>query len=308
MSLDPALRSRIDSLLQSHRVVLFMKGSPEAPQCGFSAKAVGILDALVPGAYVHIDVLADPEIREGIKVYGQWPTIPQLYVDGELVGGSDIVEQLAGSGELHGLLGLPAPDRSPPKLTITPAAAEQLRAAIANAGGEYAVRLDVDARYNTRLQLAPHDPDAIAVEIDGVRVQTDWMSARRADGVTIEWVDDHRGRGLMVNNPNAPAPVKPITPAETAERVRRGALRLVDVRPPAERALASAPVPFDTLDAGTEALEALPKDTPLAFLCHHGTRSAQAAAHFRALGFSEVYNIEGGIDAWADVDPAVARY
>ncbi|MFZ5662548.1 MAG: Grx4 family monothiol glutaredoxin [Pseudomonadota bacterium] len=308
MSLDPALRSRIETLLQSHPVVLFMKGAPQAPQCGFSAKAAGILDALLPEGYAHVDVLADPEIREGIKLYGQWPTIPQLYVRGELVGGSDIVEQLASSGELHALLGLPAPDRSPPKLSITPAAAEQLRAAIANAGGEYAVRLDVDARYNARLQLAPVDPHALAVEVEGVRVQTDWMSARRADGVVIEWVDDQRGRGLMVHNPNAPAPVRAIAPAEAAERVRTGRLRLIDVRPPAERALASAPVPFDTLDGGVDALEALPKDTPLAFLCHHGGRSAQAAEHFRAQGFREVYNVEGGIDAWADADPAVPRY
>ena len=308
MSLDPALRSRIETLLQSHPVVLFMKGAPQAPQCGFSAKAAGILDALLPEGYAHVDVLADPEIREGIKLYGQWPTIPQLYVRGELVGGSDIVEQLASSGELHALLGLPAPDRSPPKLSITPAAAEQLRAAIANAGGEYAVRLDVDARYNARLQLAPVDPETLAVEVEGVRVQTDWMSARRADGVVIEWVDDQRGRGLMVHNPNAPAPVRAIAPAEAAERVRTGRLRLIDVRPPAERALASAPVPFDTLDGGVDALEALPKDTPLAFLCHHGGRSAQAAEHFRAKGFREVYNVEGGIDAWADADPAVPRY
>lgn len=308
MSLDPALRSRIETLLQSHPVVLFMKGAPQAPQCGFSAKAAGILDALLPEGYAHVDVLADPEIREGIKLYGQWPTIPQLYVRGELVGGSDIVEQLASSGELHALLGLPAPDRSPPKLSITPAAAEQLRAAIANAGGEYAVRLDVDARYNARLQLAPVDPHALAVEVEGVRVQTDWMSARRADGLVIEWVDDQRGRGLMVHNPNAPAPVRAIAPAEAAERVRTGRLRLIDVRPPAERALASAPVPFDTLDGGVDALEALPKDTPLAFLCHHGGRSAQAAEHFRARGFREVYNVEGGIDAWADADPAVPRY
>ncbi len=308
MSLDPALRSRIETLLQSHPVVLFMKGAPQAPQCGFSAKAAGILDALLPEGYAHVDVLADPEIREGIKLYGQWPTIPQLYVRGELVGGSDIVEQLASSGELHALLGLPAPDRSPPKLSITPAAAEQLRAAIANAGGEYAGRLDVDARYNARLQLAPVDPHALAVEVEGVRVQTDWMSARRADGLVIEWVDDQRGRGLMVHNPNAPAPVRAIAPAEAAERVRTGRLRLIDVRPPAERALASAPVPFDTLDGGVDALEALPKDTPLAFLCHHGGRSAQAAEHFRAQGFREVYNVEGGIDAWADADPAVPRY
>src|SRR3546814_4218371 len=77
-----------------------MKGQPNAPQCGFSAKAVGILSSLgVP--YHGVDVLADAEIRDGIKLFGNWPTIPQLYIDGELVGGSDIIEQVANRSEEH---------------------------------------------------------------------------------------------------------------------------------------------------------------------------------------------------------------
>ncbi len=99
MSLDPALRSRIDTLLQSSRVVLFMKGQPGMPQCGFSAKAVGVLDGLGID-YAHVNVLADQEIREGIKLYGDWPTIPQLYVDKKLIGGSDILMEMFESGEL----------------------------------------------------------------------------------------------------------------------------------------------------------------------------------------------------------------
>ncbi|MGJ7902807.1 Grx4 family monothiol glutaredoxin [Lysobacter sp. 1R34A] len=308
MSLDPALRSRIETLLQSNRVVLFMKGAPNAPQCGFSAKASGALNALLPQGYAHVDVLADAEIREGIKQYGEWPTIPQLYIDAQLVGGSDIVEQMAASGELHELLGLPTPDRSPPKLTITPAAAQMLRDAVANAGDNYAVQLEVDARHNVRLQLAPVDPNAIAVESEGVRVQTDWINARRADGVGIDWADDERGRGLVITNPNAPPAVKPIAPEQALARAGEGSLRVVDVRPADERAIARVGIAFDTFDGGTDALEALPKDTPLAFLCHHGGRSAQAAEHFRQLGFREVYNIEGGIDAWADLDGSIPKY
>ena len=98
MSLDPALRERIAGILASHRVVLFMKGTRAAPRCGFSAGAVGTLDGLLE-AYHDIDVLADADLREGIKAYGNWPTIPQLYIGGELVGGSDIIQQLAGSGD-----------------------------------------------------------------------------------------------------------------------------------------------------------------------------------------------------------------
>lgn len=309
MALEPALRQRIETLLQSSRVVLFMKGSPAAPQCGFSAKAVAALDALGVD-YAHSDVLADGEIREGIKAYGEWPTIPQLYIDGELVGGSDIIEQMANSGELHGALGLPLPDRTPPTINITTAAAKMLRDAIDDAGGEVVVRLDIDKNFRTRLQLAQDDPNAITAETEGVRVQFDLAGARRAEGLTIDWADDARGRGLVIDNPNAPTPVRGLSPAETNERIAAGTLTLVDVRPPDERAQAAVAVAFETLDGdGLERLRNLPKSTALAFLCHHGGRSAQAAEHFRGLGFNEVYNVEGGIDAWAnDVDTALPRY
>ena len=309
MSLDPALRSRIESLLQSNRVVLFMKGEPRAPQCGFSAKAVGALSSLDID-YAHVDVLADPEIRDGIKQYGDWPTIPQLYVGGELVGGSDIIEQMVNSGELHALLGLSAPDRTPPSITITPAAVGMLRDALANAGDGYALQVDVDARFNAKLQLAPVDANTIAVEQDGIRAQFDMASARRAQGLTIDWVDDERGRGLVIDNPNAPPQVKTMAVAEANARAAAGSLTLIDVRPPEERALAAVNVPFSVFDGDALShLEALPKDTPLAFLCHHGGRSAQAAEHFRGLGFREVYNVEGGIEAWAlEADGHVPRY
>lgn len=306
MSLDPATRARIQSLLDSSRVVLFMKGVPQAPQCGFSAKAVATLDD-IGVEFAHVDVLSDPEIREGIKAYGDWPTIPQLYVGGELLGGSDIIAQMAGSGELQRLLGLPEPDRTPPSIEVSSAALDMLRGAIANAGN-VAVAVAVDKQYRTQLQLEAIDPARIAVDVDGVRFQFDGASARRAGGLRIDFIDDHRGRGLSVEHPLAAPAVRAITPAEAGERVRSGGLILVDVRPADERAIAGAPVAFRTLDDGIDALSALPKDTAIAFLCHHGGRSAQAAEHFRGLGFREVYNVSGGIDAWADADPAIPRY
>ena len=307
MPLDPAVRQRIDDLLQANRVVLFMKGTPAAPQCGFSAKAIGILGDL-DVAYAHVDVLADPAIRDGIKAYGDWPTIPQLYIDRQLVGGSDIIEQMASSGELHGALGLPPPDRTPPRISITPAALAMLGDALRNAGAGHAVKVAVDAHFDTRLQLAPVDAHAIAVDIEDVRVQFDPASARRANGVTIDWVDDERGRGLVIDNPNAPAPVRELSPVEAASKLAAGAVTLVDVRPREERAFAMIKAAFVTFDDGSAAIERMPKDSPLAFLCHHGHRSQQAAEHFRQLGFTEVYNVAGGIDAWAQVDPAIPRY
>ena len=95
--------SRIDEIVQSKDVVLFMKGTALFPQCGFSSRAIAILDHLGVG-YETVDVLQDPEIRNGIKEYSDWPTIPQLYVKGEFVGGSDIMMEMFEAGELQQLL------------------------------------------------------------------------------------------------------------------------------------------------------------------------------------------------------------
>ena len=90
---------RIQGLIDGDDVVLFMKGTRQGPQCGFSAQVVQILDSLIP-EYATVNVLADPEIRQGIKDFSNWPTIPQLYVRGEFVGGCDIVTEMYQTGEL----------------------------------------------------------------------------------------------------------------------------------------------------------------------------------------------------------------
>jgi len=95
--------SRIDALIKSNDVVLFMKGTALFPQCGFSSRAISILDHLGV-CYETVDVLQDPEIRQGIKAYSDWPTVPQLYVKGEFVGGSDIMMEMYEAGELQALI------------------------------------------------------------------------------------------------------------------------------------------------------------------------------------------------------------
>ena len=95
--------ARIDAVVKNNAVVLFMKGSPLFPQCGFSSRAVAILQHL-DTPFESVDVLQDQGIRQGIKEYSDWPTIPQLYVKGEFVGGSDIMMEMAQSGELEQLL------------------------------------------------------------------------------------------------------------------------------------------------------------------------------------------------------------
>jgi len=98
-----SVQERIKKLVDDNRVVLMMKGTPDYPQCGFSMRAVSILRSLdVP--FHAVDVLADPEIRQGVKEFSSWPTIPQLYIDKEFVGGSDIMMEMYESGELEKLM------------------------------------------------------------------------------------------------------------------------------------------------------------------------------------------------------------
>lgn len=307
MSLDPALHARIHGLVTSQRVVLFMKGTRQSPRCGFSAAAVGALDAVVDD-YLTIDVLADEEVRQGIKAYGNWPTIPQLYIDGDLIGGSDIIQQMLNTGDLHRALGLEPPARITPRIAITEAAAKAIRAAIPD-GGDEVLHLAIDGAFRPQFLLKPASGHEIVAESNGIRVHLDAASARRADGLEIDWVDGVRGQGLTIRNPNAPPTVEAIDVVELKRRLDAGAVTVVDVRPADDRARAPFPGAVVLEDGELERLSALPKDTPLAFLCHFGNSSRGAAEHFRSLGFTRVANVEGGIDAWSrEIDPTVPRY
>lgn len=100
---DRPVADFIDELVKSNEIVIFMKGTPESPMCGFSANAASILMSYGK-PIAHFDVLSDPEVREGVKEYSQWPTLPQIYVGGEFLGGSDILSQMHQSGELRELI------------------------------------------------------------------------------------------------------------------------------------------------------------------------------------------------------------
>lgn len=106
MSENP-LRDAISEAISDNEIILFMKGTPEGPACGFSARAVGVLQAL-DVSFASVDILPDPRIRQELSELSQWPTIPQLFVKGELVGGSDIILEMYESGELAELVGAPA--------------------------------------------------------------------------------------------------------------------------------------------------------------------------------------------------------
>src|SRR5437763_9573577 len=129
MALDPQLKSKIDGLVASDNVVLFMKGTRSFPQCGFSASVVNILNTLIP-KYATVNILAESDVRGGLKDYSDWPTFPQLYIKGEFVGGADIVRQMYESGDLEKKLGDLVAPATPPSLTVTARAAAELSAAL----------------------------------------------------------------------------------------------------------------------------------------------------------------------------------
>jgi monothiol glutaredoxin len=109
---DNPLRDAIAEAINDNKVILFMKGTPEQPMCGFSARAAGALQAVgVP--FAAVDILPDPRIRQELSAISNWPTTPQLFVDGELVGGSDIVVEMFETGELHEVLGAERPAGAP---------------------------------------------------------------------------------------------------------------------------------------------------------------------------------------------------
>jgi monothiol glutaredoxin len=143
-----------------------------------------------------------------------------------------------------------------------------------------------------------------------VTVQLDRASAGRADGVTIDFIEASDGAGFKIDNPNRPATVKEVAPKELKALLDSGKVKhFYDVRTDKERGVAKIASARHLDDAAMAAIEALPKDTPLAFHCHHGGRSRGAAEHFLKLGFRNVYSMAGGIEAWSlDVDPSIPRY
>jgi len=307
MDLNDDVKSKIENYVLNNRVVLFMKGTPQQPMCGFSAKTVAALNSVVPD-YVSVNVLEDAEIREGIKVYGNWPTIPQLYIDGELVGGCDIVLNMLNSGELHRTLGMEEPDRTAPEITITDAASEKIREAMQGHEG-IALHFSVDSNWDAQFNLAPAQGQEITSESNGIKVLMDVATAQRARGAVIDWVSTMQGEGLAIELPEAPAPVRQMTVQELARKLKDGSITLVDVRGTHDRSRAFIEGSL-FLDRETmEELERLPKDTEIAFLCHHGNSSMGAAEHFRKQGFTRISNVAGGIHAWSmEIDSSVPTY
>jgi monothiol glutaredoxin len=309
MTLDPSVKKKIDDLVASDNVVLFMKGTRSFPQCGFSASVVNILNTMLP-KYATVNILSDQDVRTGMKEYSDWPTFPQLFIKGEFVGGADIVRQMHESGELEKKLGPLVAPAKPPALTVTPAAAKELSAALKEGSPGDVIHLTITPAWEHQLDIGGREASHVTVETGGITLQLDRASAQKATGTTIDFVESADGAGFKIDNPNRPAMVRQIAAKELKALIDAGKVKhLYDVRPDKERAIAKIAnsVMFD--DAAMATAEGLAKDTPIAFYCHHGNRSRAAAEHFIKEGFSNVYNLSGGVDAWAkDVDPSIPRY
>ncbi len=305
-------RVQIEELIKDNRVVLFMKGTRSFPQCGFSARAVEVFKRC--GVTVKdVNVLADPAIRQAIKDYSNWPTIPQAYVDGKFVGGSDILIEMFESGELQKLLGVEAPAAAaakPPAITVSENAAAAFAAAQKDAAPGEVLRFDVSPSFEYDLYFGPKDDGDFAVPCGAVTVHVSRAAAERASGTRIDFVDGPGGSGFKIDNPNEPARVKPIAAKDLKQKFDAGeTVHLFDVRGDKERGVAKIDRALALDAAGEKTLAGLPKDAFIVVHCHHGVRSRNAAEKLVQEGFRNVHNLTGGIDAWsAEVDPSVPRY
>ena len=309
MTLSAETQTRIDSIVQDNKVVLFMKGNRQQPQCGFSATVIGILNNLTSD-YDTVNVLEDPEIREGIKAYSEWPTIPQLYIDGEFVGGCDLVQQMYTSGGLHEALGIEIVEVEPPQVTISDKAAAAIESVCAQQP-QHSVHLKIDAKFNHEFSMAPKTGHEIAAKTNiATEILFDRDSAARADGLELDLVEGPQGTGFSIRNPNAPEPAPQMAVETLKQKMDAGeAVHLFDVRGPDEHAIAHIEGARLLDEDAVAAIDALSRDALLVFHCHSGVRSQNAANYFVQHGFTNVHNLEGGIDAWSQrVDPSVPRY
>ena len=302
------INSTIENIVNENKVVLFMKGDRQMPQCGFSARAISALQSLGV-EYETVNVLADPNIRQGIKDYSNWPTIPQLYVNQEFIGGSDILTQMFESGELHELVGVTYTPPSPPQITVTDAFVTAITAAMAGAPGGGLPRLQVSPRFEYGFGLSEEAPGDFKVETNGMTILVDRSTAERADGMTLDFHDGPSG-GIAIDNPNEPAAVRRLdVQGYKAMRDNGAPHHLLDVRTAGEWATAQIEGATLLEEAGNQFLDGIDKSDTIVLMCHHGMRSMQAAGQLLAQGYRKVYNLEGGIDAWSiHADPGVPRY
>jgi monothiol glutaredoxin len=306
MALDSETREIIDNLLTDNQVVLFMKGTPAQPQCGFSATTISTLNMLLSD-FMTVNVLDHQEIREGIKEYSNWPTIPQLYVGGELIGGCDIIQDMMKSGELAESLGMEVPAVDAPSINISAEGVEVMKKALAS-NPKAALHLQITADWTHQISLDPNRDGTVQASVGDIELHLDPWSAARADGLSMILEEDLTGTRFHFENPNAPPAVNQMTVHVLKRKIDDGEdLVLIDVRGEDERAAGTiaGSLPWD--EAAMAQIEALPKDAEIIIHCHMGGRSQALAEALRRGGYTNLHNVSGGIKAWSEeIDPSIA--
>jgi len=304
----PEVKTHIESLIKNNAVVLFMKGTKDRPQCGFSKQVIVVLNSLLSD-YATVDILADPEIREGIKAFSNWPTIPQLYINQEFIGGCDIVLDLAEKNQLQDMLKLEKA-HSAPSISLSPSAEQAFNNALADQAEGEAIRITIGADFSHGLQFDTPTQSDFRVNINGVELIFDPYSAKRADKLSIDFIEDQLEAGFAFNNPNESAHVKELSVQELLHlRSQDEDFLLIDVRPKAEWDIAHIDFAKRLEEFSPSDLSALDPNLTLVFHCHHGGRSKRVAESFRTKGFKRLYNLTGGIDAWSRMaDSSIPLY
>lgn len=301
-NMNQAVKERIENLIESHKVFLFMKGNPQTPMCGFSGNTIKIMKSLVGNDFASFNVLEDNEIREGIKVFSDWPTIPQLYIDQEFVGGNDIISEMFNTGELHELLNLEKPDRTPPTMKVSDEALSHIKEGMKDVGNNK-LFLSIDDEFNTRFSLDTPKGYEVVSKVGDLDIYMDIGTAERAQNIEITWIEELQGSGLRIKNPNEPPAVEELSVAELQDWFDTDTTAnpyIFDVRPEDKIAEGTVPTAQRLDKEAIEEIESMDKSTPLVFLCQVGQSSMAAAEYFRKKGFTKVFNLTGGYNAWND--------
>ena len=198
---------------------------------------------------------------------------------------------------------------TPPEVSISEIALSAFRDAAREAGDGEVLRLTIDAKFHNDLYFAAIEPNDVVIVVSGLELAMDARTARRANGLKIDFVDGAAGPGFKLDNPNQDRPIRGIHPVDVARaRNEHKKLQLIDVRPAVEQAKARVEGARQLDPAYQAELDALPKDAKLVFLAHHSSGAKAAARLFYDRGFHNVWYVVGGIDAWATMDQNVRRY
>lgn len=296
------VKQKIEKLINTHKVFLFMKGTPQTPMCGFSGNTIKMLKDLLEDDFKSFNVLEDQAVREGIKSYSEWPTIPQLYINNQFIGGNDIISEMFNTGELHELLDLKKPDRTPPNMTISDEALQHIKEGMQEAG-DHKLFLSIDDAFNTRFSLDTPKGYEIVTRVGDLDLYMDIGTAERAQNIEITWLEELQGSGLRIKNPNEPPAVIELSVSELQDWLDTQDIDnplVFDVRPAEKIAMGTLPGGRRLDKQAINDIEKFDKDTPLVFVCQVGQSSMAAAEFFRKKGYSKIYNLTGGYDAWQD--------